>query len=148
MKALWVRAATSPQPTDLIVGTLVCVAVAVLCALLQMARTELSRRLERHRRLLAAAQLLPPPQAAPGVRALALPNPNNHVHARRPSGSELQGWRACPRAQPSRPNPWGAITSPRGCSTYTYNPRPNQWSEKNTIALCHTSPVNHADDTR
>jgi len=147
MKALWVRAATSPQPTDLIVGTLVCVAVAVLCALLQMARTELSRRLERHRRLLAAAQLLPPPQAAPGVSALAQPNPNNHVHARRPSG-RVTGLAGAPTRPAESPYPWGAITSPRGSSTYTYNPRPNQWSEKNTIALCHTSPVNHADDTR
>lgn len=68
MKALWVRAATSPQPTDIIVGTLLCVAIAVLCALLQMARTELTRRLDRHRRLLLAAQLLPPPEA-PGVSA-------------------------------------------------------------------------------
>jgi hypothetical protein len=76
MKALWVRAATSPQPTDLIMGTLLCVAIAVLCALLQTARTELTRRLDRHRRLLLAAQRLPPPEA-PGVSTY---NPTNASH--------------------------------------------------------------------
>jgi hypothetical protein len=52
MKALWVRAATAPQPTDLLVGTALCVAIAVLCGLLHAARAEHTRRQQRHRQLL------------------------------------------------------------------------------------------------